>query len=103
MKTKKEILEAVEKIANKYNAKTHWSIEDGITWLTLYGGDINPKKYDKITSALSKATKTDCYFNKCGIDYIEIAVDAIISYIHNDAIPETHKKDHIKEYGTLIK
>jgi len=112
MKTKAKIIKAVEKVAQKYNAKIYWGKENGITWLTLYGGDIHPKKFDKITKNLSKTTQVDCYFHSCRINEIQVAMDAQLDYImteheyidvEDDDIPEPYREGRLKEYGELIK
>lgn len=113
MKTKKQIQQAVINVANQYGANVEWGTEDGITWLTLSGGNINPKVYNDVTMELSYATGVDCYFNKCWINSIEIAVDAQMDYYQDEAgeyhelkdndIPPVYNKSRIEGYGTLFK
>lgn len=112
-KTGKQIRQAVDKVAKEYNATVNWGKENRITWLTLSKGSINPKIFDEVTSKLSKATGVDCYFNKCDISSIDIAMNADIDFYLDDqgnyideqenSIPESYRKERIEEYGTLFK
>lgn len=104
MKTRHDIEQAVAGVAHRYGAQSHWGREDGITWLTLFGGNIQPKIFDEITCELSRATGVDCYFNKCGINDIEIALNANLEYgVEPEDIPKTYLNSHIEKYGTLFK
>lgn len=104
MNTKKQILADVQRVANFYNAKVIWGSEDGITWLTLYDGSINPKIFDEVTAKMSQETGVDCYFNKCGIESIEIAFNAKMRDGYNDDdVPGVYEQKHIDTYGTLFK
>jgi hypothetical protein len=103
MKTKKEILAAVNSVAKQYGAEVHWGTEDGITWLTIYGGTINPKIFDEVTRNISQQTGVDAYFNKCQIDSVEMAFNARMNYTEDDKVPEGYDVKHIDDYGTVFK
>lgn len=104
MKTKNQIIQAFNEVAKEYDAKIHLGTEDGFTWLTIYGGSINPKIFDTVTSKMSQESGVDCYFNKCMINGIEMAVNAKIGYeVEDNDVPLPYEKSRIEEYGTLFK
>lgn len=112
MKTKLEILDSIVEVAKKYDAKIILGKENGITWLTMYGGLIHPDRYYDITKSLSEKTQVDCYFHCVKKNEIQIAIDAELDCImteyeyipvEDEDIPESYGKEIMEPYGMLIK
>lgn len=111
-KTKVEILTVLQNIAASYSADLRMSTEDGITWVTMYGGNVNPKIYDEISQKIANETGRSFYFSNCSIDSIEGALNAKLNYYKDEAgksvqikdedIPPIYEESHIEEYGTLF-
>lgn len=101
-KTKTQIIEAVKQVANYYGATAWWSTEDGITTITLGGGQISPKIFDEVTRSLSQATGRDCYFDQCWLDSIEVSIDAQMEFA-DDVIPPPYPDGYMVNPNRLFK
>jgi len=94
-----EIKQKLTEVGKKYKAYCDIGIEDGFTWITIWGGTSSYKLVDNICQDIANATGRNFYFNSSNVCEVSGALDADFKNVDECGIPIKYPEDEIGEYG----